>query len=92
MPVVFDCFWDFVSVACSSSWNSNYDFAAVHSLVVEVVHHIRVVVENRNELRDLVEAVNHRDFRNCLVMVVDYRDFRSCLVAVPVPRNRSLPA
>ena len=75
--------------------------------MVEVVHHIRVVVENRNELRDLVEVVNHRDFRNCLVLVVDYRSFRSCLVvaagnrrdshnyymvAVPVPRNHSSPA
>ena len=90
MPVVFDCFWDFVSVACSSSWNSDYDFAVVHSLVVEEVHHILVVAENHNELLDL--EVDYRDFRSCLV-AEDRRSFRSCLVvAVPVPRNRSLPA
>jgi len=79
MPVVFDYDQDSAPVACSSSWNSDYDFAAAHSPVVEVVHRSPVVAGNHSEFRDLVVAVNRRDSRNYLV-------------AIPVRQNHSSPA
>lgn len=93
MPAAFGCPWDFASVAYSSSWNLDYDFAAAHSPVAEVVHRSLVVGENHSGDRAPVVAEgNHRDFRSCLVEEGDRRDSHNYLVVIPEPRNRSLPA